>query len=584
MSTARVNAESLLAIDVGSVHTRAMLFDDVEGRYRFLGAGVAPTTVGAPFKDALEGVRRAVDRLQQITGRVLVGADEQIVIPSLPDGTGVDTVVATVSAGPPLRVVVLGLLEDISLESARRLATTTYARILDCIGLNDRRSIEARIDTILRLRPDLVLIAGGTEGGASQSVLKQLEAVGLANYLLPGDQRAEMLFAGNQALREEVKAALGNLGPLHFAPNVRPELDVEQLDPAQVQLADITSSIRQRRIKGMDDLDGWAGGGLMPTITAFGRVIRFLSKMYGSEKGVLGVDVGASATAVAMAFSGQLRQGVYPELGLGRGLAELLEHCPLEQIKRWLHLNIPDEYVYEYVYTKSLYPASLPATIEDLAIEQALARQTIRLAVNRTLEGLPARDGPANQGLLPWFEPVVATGSVLTRAPNPAHSLLMLLDGLQPTGITTIVMDQNHLAPAMGAAAAVNPVLVAQVLASNTFINLGTVICPVGSARPGTPILRLRVTYEGGSETSLEVRQGSLEIIHLPLGQRAQLKLQPLHRFDIGMGGLGRGGSVRVVGGALGVVIDARGRPIELPDDPNRRREVIAKWRWTLGC
>lgn len=584
MSTARVNAESLLAIDVGGVNTRAMLFDDVEGRYRFLGVGVAPTTVGAPFKDALEGIRRAIDRLQQITGRVLVDEEERIVIPSMPDGTGVDTVAATLSAGPPLRVVVLGLLEDISVESAKRLAKTTYARVVDCIGLNDPRDLEARVDAILRIRPDLVLVAGGTEGGASQSVLKQLEAVGLANYLMPGDQRAEVLFAGNQALREEVKAAIGHLGSLQFAPNVRPNLEMEQLDPAQVKLADIARSIRKRQIKGIEELDSWAGGGLLPTVSAFSRVIRFLSKMYSSEKGVLGVDVGATAAAVAMAFSGQLKQGVYPEFGLGRGLAELQEHCPLEQITRWLPLDIPQGYVQEYMYTKSLYPASVPATPDDLAIEQALAREVIRLAVNRTLEGVPARENAPAQDLLPWFEPIVAGGSVLTRAPNPAQSLLMLLDGLQPTGITTLVLDQNHLAPALGAAAAVNPILVSQVLASSTFLNLGTVICPIGNARPGTPILRLRVTYEGGSETSLEIKQGSLEMIHLPMGQRAQLQLQPLHRYDVGMGGFGRGGSVRVIGGALGVVVDARGRPLELPTDPHRRREVINKWRWTLGC
>jgi hypothetical protein len=70
----------------------------------------------------------------------------------------------------------------------------------------------------------------------------------------------------------------------------------------------------------------------------------------------------------------------------------------------------------------------------------------------------------------------------------------------------------------------------------------------------------------------------------LPNGQRAELQLQPLHKYDVGMGGLGRGGSLRVVGGALGVIIDARGRPLPLPTDPARRREIIGKWRWTLGC
>ncbi len=307
------------------------------------------------------------------------------------------------------------------------------------------------------------------------------------------------------------------------------------------------------------------GEGMLPTATAFGRIVRFLSKMYNSEKGVLGVDVGASAVTVAMASGGQLRQSVFPEHGLGRGLSELLDHCQVGDITRWLHLDIPETYIKEYLYTKVLYPASLPATREDLAIEQALARQVIQLSVRKTLEDVQIRNAGSKSGLLPLFEPIVASGSVLTRAPNLAQSLLILLDSLQPTGITTLVLDQNHLSSALGAAAAVNPVLTAQVLGSSTFQNLGTVICPVGDAKPGTPILRVRMTPDGGSETSLEVKEGALELLHLPNGQRAELQLQPLHKYDVGMGGLGRGGSLRVVGGALGVIIDARGRPLSLP-------------------
>jgi hypothetical protein len=260
MATARINAESLLAIDVGGVSTRAMLFDDVEGRYRFLGAGIASSTAGAPYKDVLEGIRQSLERLQRITGRVLVDHDERLIIPSRPDGAGIDMVAATISAGPPLKVLILGLLEDISQESARNLAKTTYSRVVESIGLNDLRKTDARIDTILRLRPDLILAAGGTEGGASQSVLKMLEAVGLASYLMADDQRAEILYVGNQAIKEEVKATLGRLGPLHFAPNVRPALEVEQLEPAQVSLADIACHIRSRQVRGVDEMAGWAGG------------------------------------------------------------------------------------------------------------------------------------------------------------------------------------------------------------------------------------------------------------------------------------------------------------------------------------
>jgi hypothetical protein len=187
-------------------------------------------------------------------------------------------------------------------------------------------------------------------------------------------------------------------------------------------------------------------------------------------------------------------------------------------------------------------------------------------------------------GLMPWFEPIVASGSVLTSAPTNGQSLLMVLDGIQPTGVTTIVLDQNHIASALGAAAAFNAVLAVQVLETSTFFNLGTVISPIGNARFGTPIARVRIVYEDGKENSIEVKQGMIEVLPLPVGQAAKLHLTPLHRYDVGMGGSGRGGGLRVVGGAFGVVIDARGRPVQLPDDPARRRELIRKWRWAVGA
>jgi len=88
---------------------------------------------------------------------------------------------------------------------------------------------------------------------------------------------------------------------------------------------------------------------------------------------------------------------------------------------------------------------------------------------------------------------------------------------------------------------------------------------------------------ESGKETKLEARFGDIEVIPLPSGQFAQLHLQPLHRFDVGMGGPGRSGGVRVVGGALGIVIDGRGRPLKLPNDPENRRVALKRWLWALG-
>src|SRR5512138_1005174 len=322
MPASLVEGDSLLAVDIGGANTRAVLFDVVEGEYRFLAAGSAPSTADAPVRDVSEGVRNAIANLQAVTRRSLLDAERRLITPSQADGTGVDCFVATISAGPALKAVVVGLLSDVSLESARRLAETTYSRVVDAVGINDRRKADQQIDRLMSLQPDVVIITGGTDGGASRSIHKMLEPVGLSGSLLAAEKRPAVLFAGNQKLDNEVKELLGGVtSDLHFSANVRPSLETEDLEPAARELASLYLSVRKRQLKGVDIIEGWAGGHVLPTAYAEGRMLRFLGQVYGSARGgILGVDMGASAAVIAAGFQDKTTLGVYPHFGLGESL------------------------------------------------------------------------------------------------------------------------------------------------------------------------------------------------------------------------------------------------------------------------
>lgn len=582
MPVSLVEGESLLALDVGAVNTRALLFDVVEGRYRFVAVGQSLSTAEAPYADVGEGVRRAIEHLQSITGRMFLQPNGALLTPSQPDGSGVDGVVGVLSAGPTLKTVIIGLLDDVSIESARRLAETTYTRIVDTIGLNDTRKTHEQLNALRQARPDLVLIAGGTDGGASRSLQKAIEVVGLACYLLPENQRPAVLFAGNQKLVEGVRSLLEKQAPLlRFSPNVRPALEIEDLEPASRELAEMVPAIRQMSMNGVEDLNLRCGG-LLSAAYAHGRMIRFLSQVYGGEGGLLGVEVGASAVTVSAGLAGALRLNVYPQFGLGENLPRLLKHAELTEIVRWLPLDISAGFVLDYIHQKALYPSSLAATKEDLAIEQALARQALYLAIRKAAHDWPSRLRPLKPGLLPPFEQIFVGGSVITGAPTLGQSLLLVLDALQPVGITNIILDQNNLLPVLGAAAARNTLLPVQVLESGAFVNLAVVVAPICEAEYGAVVMRVRLIQNDGTESQHDVKHGSLEILPLPGGQSAKLQIKPLRRADVGFGP-GRGGTIRVAGGVLGVVIDARGRPLSLPADAVRRRELIKKWLWTVG-
>ena len=583
MPASLVQNESILAIDVGTAVTRALLFDVVEGVYRFVASGQAPSTAEAPFRDIGIGIREAITNLQNVVGSKMLSSDNGLISPSQPDGSGVDAVIATVSAGPVVKTVVVGLLSDVSLHSARRLAETTYSRVVETLDLSDHRKPEQQLDSIVRSRPDLVLLAGGTDGGASRSIQKMLEAVGLACYLMPMEKRPMILYAGNKELAGEVQEMLGgHAGKLQISSNVRPSLETEDLAPASRELASLVVKLRERQIKGMDELNTWTAGNILPTAYAQGRMIRFLSKLYESTRGLLSVNVGASATMVAAGFAGDLTLGVYPQFGLGESLTGLLQHTELDGIMRWLSLDISPNTLREYLFQKSFYPSAIPATKDEYAIMQAIARQVLYLSVRSARRDFPASARSAGADLMPPLDLILAGGGVVSEGASLGLSLLLLLDAIQPIGVMPILLDQNNLLPSLGVAATRNSYLPVQVIESGAFIGLGTVVSVNTTAEYGEQVLRAKLAYSDGTEVRSEVKFGGLEILPLPGGQTAQLSLQPLRRADAGLGP-GRSGVVPVTGGAMGVVIDARGRPLQLPADPVRRRELVKKWYHTVG-
>ncbi|MBE9525318.1 MAG: glutamate mutase L [Chloroflexi bacterium] len=583
MSSPAISADSLITLDVGTTDTRAHLYDVVNGRYRYIASGIAQTTIMPPFNDLREGIFHALTQLQDITQRTILSNNGRILIPSQADGSGVDAIAVTLSAGPVIKVVAVGLLEDVSLESARNLATSTYASVNETLSINDRRKQDERIDAILRVRSDLIIIAGGIDGGASRSINELLEAVGAACQLMPKSHSPHILYAGNKEIHENVTKILGPLTNLHFAPNIRPTLRIERIESAQTQLVNIFRQIRAQQLYGLTDVESWAEDRLAPGSSAFGRTIQFLSLANKSRNSVLGIDVGASALTLAATNRNDLLLRVYPELGLASQAENLLASISIGSIARWLPFAISHTQIRDYLFNKASHPGSLPSSAEEMYLDQAITKQIMRTALKTITSKLHGRAAQGHSKLVPPFEPIIISGRAITHAPTLAQSLLMTLDGIQPTGITTLVLDQNNIAASLGAAATYNPLITVQVLESNAFLNLGTIISPVGYAQPGVSILRINTTLQDGTETQLDVKNGTLQVIAVPQRQSATLQLQPLHRFDIGMGSPGRGGTVQVTGGAFGVIIDARGRPLTLPQDAKSRGILMKRWLKTLG-
>ncbi len=313
-------------------------------------------------------------------------------------------------------------------------------------------------------------------------------------------------------------------------------------------------------------------------------MLRFLGQVYGGARGgILGVDIGASAAIIAAGFPDKTTLGVYPHLGLGENLPALLQYTTLEDILRWSPLDVSTSVLRDYLYQKALYPSTISATKEDQSLAQAVTRQALYLAMQTAKKDFPRSARSPRPGLLPAFEPILTGGGALSDSPTPAQGLLLILDAIQPTGVSTIILDRSNLLPVLGAASACNSLLPVQVLESGAFESLGTTVSLVMPQIHGALVARIKLTYENGTEARADVKYGDLEVLPLPAGQSAKLAIQPQFGVDAGFGA-GRPGALTVSGGQMGVVIDGRGRPLVLPDDGELRRETIKKWQAKLGA
>jgi hypothetical protein len=249
-----------------------------------------------------------------------------------------------------------------------------------------------------------------------------------------------------------------------------------------------------------------------------------------------------------------------------------------EDVMAWLPAANSDAAdIARFALNRSLRPHAVPMTREALWLEQALGRELIRAAAAWTAD---LWDWP--EARVPAFEQLVLRGGLLAGAPRPGQAILMALDALQPTGVFSVAIDRYGALPALGALAQMEPLVGVQALENGMLLNLGWVIALTGRGQPGQTALELKLESSSGT-LEVEVPFGSLEVLPLAVGQRAQLTVRPVSRhFDVGYGPGGRH-SVEVEGGLVGLVVDARGRPLPVARDGAARQEQMQKWLWDMG-
>ncbi|MCU0495734.1 MAG: glutamate mutase L [Anaerolineae bacterium] len=542
---------SILSVDFGSVNTRAVLIDIVDGTYQLVARAQTRTTDGFPVNDLTVGLDRVLRELGDTTGRTLTGPDGKVMTPERPDRSGVDIFTATASIGRPLRAVIVGLMPQFSVMSAIRAATGTYIQVTETIHLDDQRTEQERFNTIILNYPDLIIIAGGTEKGAKSAVMELVELVRLAVSLTDASRRPSVIFAGNTELESAILTAFEGITPVLIAQNVRPSLNEEALKAAQNQLAQAFDLYKEKRSTDFAAITAMSKNGVLPTAQSYNTVVTYLTQT--RKHNVLALDIGSAASVLAAGIQGNVETAIRTELGLGHNALTLLKTVGLEAIRRWLPFQISDLELTNYAANKLLRPATIPTTLRETYLEHALLRAAIVALLNAAR---PTWKHPQTDK----FELLIAAGAALTGVGNAGYTALLILDTLRPTGVTQLYSDPFGLIAALGSIAAVQPEAVVHLLETDNLEYLGTSFNLSGIPRLDKPALKVKITLENGDSVEQTVMGGHLFVYQLPIGQKAQVQVNNVARG----GSLGGKRRIRqtVIGGRL--IFDARGEPSAL--------------------
>lgn len=586
----------IVATDCGSTTTKAILIEKVGEEYRQTYRGEAPTTVEAPFEDVTRGVLNAIAEIEELSGRKILDGDEILTPNRVAHGdpkTGADIYISTSSAGGGLQMMVTGVVQNMTGESAQRAALGAGAIVIDVLASNDGRLPHEKIERIRSLRPDMILMSGGTDGGAVTHVVEMAEYVAAAEprprfgatYKLP------LIYAGNKDAQGEVKNILGGKTALEITENIRPVLERENLAPARHKIHDLFLEHVMQQAPGYKKLIEMAGAPIMPTPAAVGLIMETIAKR--ARLNLIGVDIGGATTDVFSVFEGVFNRTVSANLGMSYSVSNVLAEAGLSNIIRWVPFAIDEQTLRNRIKNKMIRPTTIPQTLDELQIEQAIAREALRLALLHhkslatSLKGVQQErtisdvfeQRTSGQTLIDMLklDLIVGSGGILSHAPRRVQSMLMMIDAYEPLGCTMLSVDSIFMMPHLGVLSTINEKAATDVFVRDCMVYLGTCVAPIGQVKNGERLTDYEITFPDARVVKDQLKMGELRLFPLGLNQKATITMKPAKQIDLGEG-LGVPVTREVQGGVVGLMLDGRGRPLKLPADQQMRVAALTKW------
>lgn len=341
----------------------------------------------------------------------------------------------------------------------------------------------------------------------------------------------------------------------------------------------------------------WTDAPIMPTPGAVGLIMQTIAKEKGIQ--VVGVDIGGATTDVFSVFQGVFNRTVSANLGMSYSVSNVLAEAGIANIMRWVPFKMDEKDIRNRIKNKMIRPTTIPQTLEELVIEQAIANEALRLAFVQHkalavgLKGIQQQrtiseafsEKTTGDTLVNMLEldMLVGSGGIVSHAPRRSQSAMMLINGFLPEGITMLTVDSIFMMPHLGVLSEVHPKAATEVFEKDCLIYLGACIAPVGVGKENKPCLKVKGNLPNGTQIDEDIPFGQMKVYPLDVGEKATLTLHPAKGFNLGAG-KGKEITREVFGGVVGVIIDTRGRPFKLPQDAATRVSKLKEWITSMNA
>ncbi|GAA0127388.1 methylaspartate mutase accessory protein GlmL [Clostridium sp. ATCC 25772] len=442
--------DAYLLLDFGSTYTKLTAVD-IENE-EILASAKDITTIE---DDIMTGFDKAYKKLEE----QLEGKDVNFV-----------KKLACSSAAGGLKMVALGLVPDLTAEAAKRAALGAGARVLKVYSY-EITNYEA--EEIKNSDVDIILLAGGTNGGNKQCVIHNAKMIVKHNIDVP------VVVAGNKVANDEIREILEEAG-VYFSvtENVMPTLNSLNVEPAREEIRKVFMD-KITDAKGLNNAESFVNGILMPTPAAVLKAARVLSEGSDEEEGIgdlIVVDIGGATTDIHSIADGEptkagvnmrgleepfAKRTVEGDLGMRYSAVSLWEAGGSRKLRNYLgdkkrEINIEECCKYRYENIKMV-----PKNDEEIKFDEAMAKVATELALERHaghIENVYTPMGVVFNQMgkdLMKVKYMIGTGGVLVHSKNPGDILNAgTFKKEDPTSLKPqepeFLLDKSYILSAMG--------------------------------------------------------------------------------------------------------------------------------------